>query len=89
MKKNMKKLFDYIKLLQDQSFEGWSEEEKNGYRTALFSIKEKIIELNSISLLEGAGCDCEKPLLGERPGVGLRCLLCNTVADNKHFGGVT
>lgn len=34
-------------------------------------------------LLRDAGCKCEQPLLGYRPGVGPRCRLCNTVAESE------
>ena len=35
--------------------------------------------MKRISLLRKAGCTCPTPLLGERPNVGPRCRLCNTV----------
>lgn len=34
----------------------------------------------AIDLLRQAGCKCQYPLLGERPGVGPRCRSCNTQA---------
>ena len=33
--------------------------------------------------LRQAGCICEKPLIGFRPGVGPRCRTCNTVFKEK------
>jgi hypothetical protein len=36
--------------------------------------------LDPISLLRDAGCGCDMPLLGERPGKGPRCRLCGTEA---------
>jgi hypothetical protein len=30
--------------------------------------------------LRKAGCKCDPPLLGYRPGVGPRCRICNTIA---------
>lgn len=38
----MKKILNYIKKLKSESFEGWSDDEKNGYLTACVSIEEKI-----------------------------------------------
>lgn len=40
----MKEILDYIKDLEEGSFEGWSEDEKNAYLTACTSIKKKIEE---------------------------------------------
>jgi len=37
-------------------------------------------EKKAIRYLREFGCKCPDPLLGERPGVGPRCRLCNTLA---------
>lgn len=39
----MKHILNYIKKLKTDSFEGWSDDEKNGYLTACVSIEEKIL----------------------------------------------
>lgn len=41
----MEKTIEYITLLLSQSFEGWTEEEINGYKTALISVLEYIKKL--------------------------------------------
>ena len=35
-------VFAYIVQLENESFEGWSEDSRNGYMTATKSIKEKV-----------------------------------------------
>jgi len=42
-----KEVLDYIKLLESQSFDGWSEDDEKGYRTACISITEKIKKLTN------------------------------------------
>lgn len=39
------KILSYINKLENDSFEGWNEDEKGGYLTACFSIKKKIEEV--------------------------------------------
>lgn len=39
----MKHILNYIKTLKSNSFEGWTDDEKNGYLTACTSIEEKIL----------------------------------------------
>lgn len=39
----MKHILNYIKRLKSDSFEGWTDGEKNGYLTACTSIEEKIL----------------------------------------------
>lgn len=39
----MRHILNYIKTLKSDSFEGWTEDEKNGYLTACTSIEEKIL----------------------------------------------
>jgi hypothetical protein len=36
---------------------------------------------DEISILREAGCKCVHPLRGLRPGVSIRCRLCNTVGN--------
>lgn len=43
--KKQQKLHTYIKLLREQSFEGWSQDAQDGYLTALTSVQEKMKEL--------------------------------------------
>jgi hypothetical protein len=45
-----------------------------------YSREEKAI---AFVALRRAGCKCESPLIGYRPGVGIRCRLCDTVAKNE------
>jgi hypothetical protein len=40
----------------------------------------RIFDRAVTAMLRSAGCVCTRPLLGERPGVGPRCRLCNTQA---------
>ena len=42
-------LLEYIKKLQNESFECWSEDAKNGYLTALKSVEEKLKAYNNAS----------------------------------------
>jgi len=37
----MQELIEYMNKLESESFEGWSEEAKRGYLTAIISIREK------------------------------------------------
>jgi hypothetical protein len=39
------KVLDYIEKLEKESFEGWSDDAKKGYLTAVVSIKERINQL--------------------------------------------
>lgn len=41
----MEELLEFINKLGGQSFEGWSEQSTNGYKTSLFSIRGKLLEL--------------------------------------------
>lgn len=45
IKKMMEKLIEYIELIEEESFIGWSEDEIKGYLTASYSIKEKAKEI--------------------------------------------
>lgn len=39
-------------------------------------------EARFVPVLRDAGCQCPRPLLGWRPGVGPRCRLCNAIAGS-------
>lgn len=39
-----------------------------------------------IKRLRKAGCLCPTPLIGERPDIGPRCRLCNTVSIEHSIG---
>lgn len=43
----MKEILEYISTLQTQSFEGWSDDSIEGYKTALISIQKEMEKINS------------------------------------------
>lgn len=53
----------------DQQLNGWIE---------VLNQPEQEREDRDTAILREAGCTCPEPLLGETPGVGPRCRLCNT-----------
>lgn len=40
-------MLEYIKQLRNESFEGWSDDAKNGYLTALKSVEERFTSTNT------------------------------------------
>jgi len=46
--------------------------------------KKKISDGKIIKALRKAGCKCEKPRIGYKPGKGYKCRLCNKVSDLKN-----
>jgi hypothetical protein len=50
--RDLRSVVDYIRKLNDQSFEGWSDEAKKGYKTALQSILIHCIILRQNELLK-------------------------------------
>ena len=43
---DLEKLTEYVISLKEDSFEGWSEDERSGYLTALRSVEHKIKQLS-------------------------------------------
>ena len=48
--KKLKKVLQYINTLEENSFDGWNDDQINAYLTACTSIKEKINEVYKITV---------------------------------------